>query len=281
MARKIHKPEETSIATQLAKLAYIGGYGRSGSTLLEYLMTANPKVVACGEVASCLGKKQKLRCTCSQTVKQCSVWRFLYALSSQASDWTHRDLTVALLEYVSSDYEIMIDSSKTAWGAMTTPFTLRQRLGKDFNLIHLVRDPRAVCWSSIQSKRKRAALSNRTLRCIWSALGWWLANLSCEYFRRLYPDQYVRVRYEDLARSPSEVLQTLLTRVLPGVAWNPKNIGRSDNRHQLHGNRMRRRQLSSFQAVREDVRWMNEMPLRYRRLVTALSWPLRRIYGYP
>jgi len=31
------------------RLIYIGGYGHSGSTLLEYLLAASPEVVACGE----------------------------------------------------------------------------------------------------------------------------------------------------------------------------------------------------------------------------------------
>jgi hypothetical protein len=34
----------------MTKLVYIGGFGRSGSTLLEVLMAANPEVVACGQV---------------------------------------------------------------------------------------------------------------------------------------------------------------------------------------------------------------------------------------
>ena len=36
----------------MAKLVYIGGYGQSGSTLFEYLMTANPDAVACGEIVN-------------------------------------------------------------------------------------------------------------------------------------------------------------------------------------------------------------------------------------
>ena len=38
----------------MTKLVYIGGYGHSGSTLLEYLLAASAEVIACGEVASVL-----------------------------------------------------------------------------------------------------------------------------------------------------------------------------------------------------------------------------------
>ena len=52
-----------SLRAALAKLVYIGGYGRSGSTLLEYLLTTSPEVVACGEVgaaSSPIWKQQNL-----------------------------------------------------------------------------------------------------------------------------------------------------------------------------------------------------------------------------
>jgi hypothetical protein len=46
------------------RLIYIGGYGRSGSTLLEYLLAASPQVDACGEVASVLRDRgRKKTCT--------------------------------------------------------------------------------------------------------------------------------------------------------------------------------------------------------------------------
>ena len=263
----------------MATLIYIGGYGRSGSTLLEYLMTANPKLVACGEVASCLRTTRKSRCTCRQPVKECPVWDLFFSPSSQASGWTHRNLTLALLEHVSGDYQLMVDSSKTAWASMGMPFRLKQRLGQNFHLIHIVRDPRAVCWSLIQGERKSPALYHRTLRCVSSTIGWYLANLGCEFFRLFYSAQYVRVRYEDLARSPDEVLQKLFSRLLPDIPWDPEAIGNNNNRHQLHGNRMRKRQLS-IRTVQEDIRWRNEMPLSYRRLVATLSWLLRSRYRY-
>ena len=45
----------------MTKLVYIGGYGHSGSTLLEYLLAASPETVACGEVASVLRDRDRKR----------------------------------------------------------------------------------------------------------------------------------------------------------------------------------------------------------------------------
>jgi hypothetical protein len=110
-------------------------------------------------------------------------------------------------------------------------------------------------------------------------LGWWVANLSCEFFSCLYPAQYLHIRYEDLARNPRTVLGKLLTSMAPFRAWEFAGIGANDNRHQVHGNRMRFQRLS-FADVREDAAWKNEMPRWYKHLVSALTWPLRRRYGY-
>jgi len=50
------------------KLVYIGGYGHSGSTLLEYLMTGCKQVIACGEVINARLKRASAKtCSCRPT----------------------------------------------------------------------------------------------------------------------------------------------------------------------------------------------------------------------
>jgi hypothetical protein len=110
-------------------------------------------------------------------------------------------------------------------------------------------------------------------------LGWWVANLSCELFGRLYPNYYLRLFYEDLACSPRTTLYALFNKVSPHLPLRITEIGANDNRHQLYGNRMRRQRLS-LSDFRLDDRWQSEMPPMYRRLAGALTWPLRAFYGY-
>jgi hypothetical protein len=264
----------------MTKLVYIGGYGHSGSTLLEYLMTASPKIIACGEVASSLRERlKKKQCTCGRPVEDCPIWGTLLASNERLDGWDHEQLTLALLDRVERDYAVMIDSSKTAWGHALAPFRLRRKLGSDFLLIHLVRDPRAVCWSAIKKTERRKARVNQALLYCSTTLGWSIANLACELFGRLYPGQYRRLRYEDLVRSPREVLGALFARKLPGLEWRGDDPGASDNRHQLYGNRMRGRPLK-LDDVSEDRAWRTDMPLAYQRLVGPLSAILRPRYGY-
>jgi hypothetical protein len=274
----------------LTRLVYIGGFGQSGSTLLESLLTANPQVVACGEIANGFEGRtgRELKCSCGELAKDCPVWG-VFARGSNAS-LNHAALVLTLLEHVKGKYAILCDSSKTAWGSITAPFRLRRLLGPRFFLLHLVRDPRAVSWSAIRlplikTRRKHKptpieqALSRPIPRCVRTAAGWWVANLACELFGRLYPGQYLRLSYEDLASSPRETLRALFQAVSPDLPERLAEPEASGNRHQIYGNRMRRQRLR-FADVRLDGGWQSEMAPRYRRLAGALSWPLRLRYGY-
>jgi len=265
----------------LSKLVYIGGYGHSGSTLLEYLLTASAKVVACGEVLAALhARLRKQKCTCGKAVSDCEVWGRFSREHLQLDRWTHQDLTLELLSEVSGNHTMLVDSSKTAWRSATTPLRFRRMLGRQFHLIHIVRDPRAVCWSILRRAQSTGNLpSSELLRCAFTILGWWTANLTCELFGLLYRDQYVRVRYEDLTRSTIPCMNRLFQALLTEGDIRFDTLGATSNRHQLYGNRMRRRRLS-LSGIKEDREWSRVMPPASLRLVEALSWPLRRKYGY-
>jgi hypothetical protein len=264
----------------VTKLVYIGGYGHSGSTLLEYLLAASPEAVACGEVASVLrDRNRKGKCTCRRAIEDCPVWGPIFASPGTLDGMSHEDLSRALLTRDDSKHAILIDSTKTAWGSAVTPFRLARALGNDLTLVHLVRDPRAVAWSGVKKAGRRKARPLMPLRSASAALGWWVANLACELFGRLYPDRYVRLRYEDLAQAPAKEMQSLFARLVPGSRWSVEGIGANDNRHQLYGNRMRAADLS-LAEVKEDAAWQRDMPRAYLSQVSFLTAPLRRRYRY-
>jgi hypothetical protein len=105
-----------------------------------------------------------------------------------------------------------------------------------------------------------------------------MANLSCELFRIIYPNQYIHLRYEDIVSAPAEVVQALLTRAIPGLSWSGRFSG-SNNRHQLYGNTVRYRP-PSIEDIKEDLRWKYEMPPEQARLVLHLTSLLHSRYGY-
>lgn len=271
----------------MTKLVYIGGYGHSGSTLLEYLMAGSPAVLACGEVASSIRERDSSRkektCSCGRAADACPVWG-PFRSSDYKVPRTHAELLHALMQRADGQYAAVIDSSKTAWGSFAAPFRLKRRFGSQFMLVHLMRQPAAVCWSVLRKKNRRAKQEGRRpahymLRCGFTVAAWSTANLSCELFGLLYPRQYMRLRYEDLVHSPAEALHSLFQQVLPGVNWSFDDTDTRDNRHQLHGNSVKRHQLG-ITDVKEDLKWQSEMPPEYSRVVLALSYLLRLRYGY-
>jgi hypothetical protein len=264
----------------MTKLVYIGGYGHSGSTLLEYLLTGCAELVACGEVASVIRDRlKKQQCTCGRRSEACPIWSQVLSSDAPLAEKTHEALTLALLARAVKRYDLMVDSTKTALGHALAPFRLRRALGADFLLVHLVRDPRAVAWSAIKKTERRNMIVNRPLYCARVALAWSAANLACETFGRFYPTQYLRLRYEDFVAAPRETLEQIFQRVSPGAKWRSETLGVTDNRHQLYGNRMRGRPLA-LADVKEDRAWEAEMPASYRSMVSPLSVLLRRRYGY-
>ncbi len=282
--------------TALAKLVYIGGFGRSGSTLLEYLLTRHREVVACGEVARHLRRFGTRKvCTCGRPMRECPIWAPFQHESGRLEDLRHEQLALALLDHVSGDYAVMVDSSKTAWGSSLTPLRISRKLGEDFFLVHLVRDPRAVCWSTMRApwrlkttrgkgrvrlRQKSRRGTSPVVRCLRTAIGWTTANLACEIFGWLHRDRYLRVRYEDIAHAPLKAVEQVLGRVLLQAPSNFNGAEAGDNRHQLYGNAMRFKPLA-LANIKEDVAWKTAMPRGYRRLVAGLCRPLCLRYGYP
>ena len=263
----------------MARLIYIGGYGRSGSTLFESLLTADPNLVACGEISRHLWRtKTRKTCTCGRRIKNCPVWQPFRHGGKRPADWDHARLTLALLNHVSSSFSVMVDCSKTSWGSGLVPFRLQKKLGRDFLLIHLVRDPRAVCWSTLRTKNQHEEPGSDLGRYVRTAFGWLGANLACEAFRLLHPDQYLRIRYEDIVRAP----QTTLPGIFEAAALQPSQLDyavASDNRHQLHGNRVRRQPLL-LARLKEDVAWKTQMLAFFRWLTVVLTVPFFLKYGY-
>lgn len=271
----------------MTKLLYIGGYGRSGSTLLEVLLAARPAIIACGEVVIASRRQDAPRCSCGKAREDCALWGTLIDEDQPSGSWDHKALTLALLDEVKERYDFLVDSSKTAWGSLRTPFAFRRALRDDFRLLHIVRDPRGVCWSNVGGKRRRHGKRlpdiqrspKRFVRHVRTLLGWWAANLACEMFGWRYPDQYVRIRYEALVEAPEETLARIFGILRLGQSPALEGSEISGNRHQLFGSRVRFRALSRAN-IRQDVRWTEEMHLTDRRMISILSWPLRSRYGY-
>lgn len=174
----------------------------------------------------------------------------------------------------------VLDSSKLPGRALA----LASMPGIDLRVIHLVRDPRAVAWSMSRPHAKRVEAGvQRELRpkpAFYVALRWSLVNLVCEWLcRRLGAGRAIRVRYEDFVADPPAVLEAIRDRCAPLLPGS-EGDGLSDvlrPGHQVAGSRHR---MQASLVIREDHVWQRQMPERTRRLVSWITAPLLRRYGY-
>jgi hypothetical protein len=108
--------------------------------------------------------------------------------------------------------------------------------------------------------------------------GWLAANLACEAFGLLHSERYLRIRYEDIVRAPAVALPSVF-KCLTLQPLRLDLLGASDNRHQLHGNKVRREPLL-LATLKEDIAWKTEMPKLFRWLTVAVTIPFFVKYGY-
>lgn len=174
---------------------FLGGIGRSGSTVFELSLGTDDRVVALGEVVHlwqrCLLDREL--CGCGKAFADCQFWsrvgdvafggwdrvdaRRVIALKKRI-DRTVRTPQLAgraggrkwnaeVAEYASyyarvyraaaeiSRRAVVIDSSKQA----SLPFVLRRAEGLDLRILHCVRDSRAVAYAWTKTVRRPEALS--------------------------------------------------------------------------------------------------------------------------
>jgi Sulfotransferase family len=234
----------TATGTGLPRVIYLGGLGRSGSTLVERLLAELPAVCPVGEVVHMWqrGVVEDERCGCGQPFSRCEFWRDVGAAAFGGWDrldagrvarlWAAVDRTRyiprlaapvlrpglrrRLEEYLgyyarvysaaaeASGCPIVVDSSKHA----SLAFCLRWHPGLDLRVIHVVRDSRAVAfsWAQTVSRPDSARASAMATYSPAAAAGHWNAQNSALQLLAGVGVPTLRVRYEDLVCSPAAIL---------------------------------------------------------------------------
>jgi hypothetical protein len=182
-----------------------------------------------------------------------------------------------------SGSRVVVDSSiDPAYG-----FVLRHVPGLDLQVIHFVRDSRGTAFSWTRKVARTDVVDRevymRRFHPGMTALRWSLYHLLLHALGRLGVPS-LRIRYEDVVARPREQIRR--TEQFLGedgrddadlVAFGPETFELGVN-HTVAGNRVRLKRGAV--PVRVDDEWTRAMPRVHRCLVTALSWPLLRRYGY-
>jgi hypothetical protein len=234
-------------------VVYLGGFGRSGSTLLERLLGECPGWGNVGELvdlARTVGPADEL-CGCGEPFSRCPVWQAvgdrafggwstevftrLAALRDAAARQRHlpamllpgrrapaggprAELQAAYTRIYESFAEVsgcrvVVDASK----GPALGLALAGAPGLDVRVINLVRDPRAVAWS--WERRVARPQATGTADDMWriptqrSAAQWTALQLEMEAIRRLGRVPSVRLRYEDLVVDPRRAVRGAVERL--------------------------------------------------------------------
>lgn len=257
---------------------YIAGSSHSGSTLLDLLLGSHSAVESVGEakkipeILERLDKGEKFLCTCQQELKSCPLWSDL--LAGDVGD-VERDAlaTARLYKKVLGKRKktVILDSSKTLG---RTLLFARSNLFEPL-FIHLVRDSRAVVFSS---RRKKYAGGRSDYGLIKTARSW--QKLNSRIPQRLKSHNAIRrllVRYEELTGDLRGTLEKILCAA--GLDWEPSMLNfREHVHHNIEGNRMR---MGSSSEIKRDEEYLDSLGRAEWALATLLTWRGLRRFGYP
>jgi len=299
---------------------YVGGWSRSGSTLLDLAAGSLPGAVSTGELRHLWNKglQQGRLCGCGVPVPECDHWRAVLAavggypdpagpldpaavVADQRAVARTRDVPRLLRDggdpvvrrlqglvtrvcaavAERSGAGVVVDSSKMPGDAAL----LATAPGVELHLVHLVRDPRAVAWSWQRPKLMTDLVPPRPIpphSPAASTLQWASWNLLLERVGRRAAST-TSVRYEDFAARPRE----LLSRLAGAVGLPPDDAAAlvGDGTIRIRPAHTVAGNPARFDtgivAVRVDDAWMRDQPRRHRWTATVLAAPLLRRYGYP
>jgi hypothetical protein len=295
------------------RVVFILGYTRSGSTLLEQLLSMAPGTVAVGEMAYLW--EQSVRnnsyCGCGSKWTNCSFWKSILGdlpspgfqkerspdtgqfwaffrdlvRTGRSSDNQHYEHFLKQIESIylaingQTGCSVIIDSSKRPFFGLAVSRTQ----GVSVTFIHLVRDSRGCAFSWKKAKARIELGKNvfmPQLPALRSALSWVGNNLQAEILR-IQPGQNIFLRYEDFVANPTYQVNKILNQVgLPSISPDQNGIFHIPSSHGIWGNPGR---WSSMNAIKvtEDKRWVTQLPNLDFAVTTLISAPLLKRYGYP
>ena len=303
----------------MARVLYLGGLGRSGTTLVERLLGELPSVCALGELVH-LWQRDILddeRCGCGARFSGCTFWKRVgerafggwhnvdvarvHALRDSVERTRHIPRLASgqmpeaeVREYANyyakvyaaaaevSGASVVVDSSKHS----ALAHVLRWADDLDLRVVHVVRDARGVAysWTKTVSRPETDGTEEMTRYSPGRSAMLWNAHNAAFGLLARRGVAVRRIRYEEFLTDPRAALIRLGE--FAGVTLQPSDLDflrpeYADLKvgHSAAGNPMRF--TVGRLPLRRDDAWVKSLPRGQRRLVGAVCAPMLRAYGYP
>jgi hypothetical protein len=300
------------------RVIYIGGSGRSGTTLMARVIGQLPGYWAAGEIREIWRERlgQNRFCGCGQEFADCAFWQHVgdeafggWSNVDRASveamvsalNWFGAFRTLrprAKIPLASPELATILGKlydgiAAVAGGAAIIdtskgpPYgvALSSVPGVDFRAVHLVRDSRGIANSWLKEVphpyTARRLLRTHKLSAV-SSTRWIVHNSEMELLGRQVP--MTRSLYEIFAEDPKaeilRILRDLGDSVDQGdLRYLNGGAAQLETNHTVAGNPNRLE--TGTVRVRVDAAWRQGLSSLQRLQVTAMTWPMLIRYGYP
>lgn len=300
------------------KILYIAAHSRSGSTILDRVLSQIEGAFTVGEIKNIWLRsfQENQLCGCGSKFDVCEVWKRIvdntnitesisvnmHSLSREVDRYKkipqilHQRIRGQKLNNKISLYqnglddlykaifkaenpEFIIDSSKSPNYAMH----LMSLKDFDVHVVHLVRDSRAVANSRLRKKKRPEIHWKDEYMAVTpaykTAFQWNMMNIAMDSFAK--HGNYTLVRYEDFMANPIEVVD----QILMDMSVNGKDLSFIDSKkitlgvdHTVSGNPMRFK-VGEIE-LRVDDKWKEELSNVNKNIVTILTRKRLKKYGY-
>ncbi len=302
------------------RVLYVGGLGRSGTTLIERVLNELHGVSALGEVVHLWQRdiRDDERCGCGERFSSCAFWlevgadafggwervdvHRILALKELVERTRHipmlasgkrGDFSALASEYASYYARVYESAARVAGAAVVIDSSKHSALAHclrysediDLRVLHVVRDPRGVAysWTKTVARPETDGRDEMTRYTPARSAVLWNAHNAAFGLLRQRGVAVRRLRYEDFVAHPRETLHKVAAFMGMDTSMSGFDFLRPDGVElgQCHSAAGNpMRFQTGLVRLRTDEAWRSALPPRQRALVGAVCAPLLRSYGY-
>lgn len=299
----------------MVNVLYIGGAGRSGSTMLDQLLPSHGPFHSLGELKYIYsaGVRRGQVCGCGENLTECKFWssifgrmveRYGFELDAHIISFKYvfdrkRLLQVFFPAFRTRRFRIelagLMEDIQRLYREIQSELggeavlvdsskdpaylsVLSEIGGFEIKVLHAIRDPRGVCYSRMNPKIKTSLTGVEYMNrqgVVESVAKWLAANLLTSYVARRQKIRKTLLSYEAVC-SDHTILPVALLEL--GMPCGPRGDLQNNVNHTCIGNPGRAIRGSSVRVMDADERWRTGLSYHQKLLIKSVLFPFFVIY---